>query len=245
VTVPSGLPADALRAAVAAYAASGGLPVTVHALPNDAYLDTVSALLLAGSSQYDLLYLPAGSLARWVRYHALRPFAAPVDRVRFGPWLSPLVFADGLYGLPAQVDPLVLWVRADWLGSGGPPRDWEAFREAALRLNNPPNRYGAALAASEFSAGEDLAALLPGFGGQAVRVEAIRSDAEYAVILDDIPAQRALAFYADLVASGVTPRWDWPRSPPRKCCSTVTPARRPARRRSPRWSLRGFLASMG
>lgn len=199
VVVPRGA-AQALKSAVARYQQTGGPALTVIVLEEDFYGEQVSATLLAGLARYDLVYLDAGALARWVGYHALQPLAIAPDS-GVNPWLGAVTVGGQPYGLPVQPDALVLWYRADLLAQHGlpVPRDWMAMRQAAAALNRPPALYGAAIAGSDQSAGVDFAAVLAGYGARAV------SDA-YQVGFDSPQARDALALYAGLSAADrVTP----------------------------------------
>lgn len=193
VAVPQGAAAQALKAAAASYQQASGVGVRVEVLTSDLYHTQVDAALLAGLDRYDLVYLNAEELARWAGYHALRPLEAPADHADLAPWLPAVTVAGQLYGLPVQPDALVLWYRTDWLAQQGlaVPRDWAAFRQAAVALNAPPDHYGAALAGGDLDAGEDFAAVLAGYGVRAV------SDT-YQVQIDSSTAQQALALYAGL-----------------------------------------------
>lgn len=197
---PEGQAGRALQEAAALYAQASGVEVVVERFAGDAYLKTVSTALLAGSQRFDLVFLPAEDLPRWAAYHALLPLEPP-ENPAVEPWLAPLTIDGSLYGLPAQPDPLVLWYRADLHEQAGlphPPRDWATFRANVQALNAPPERYGAAFAAAAGEAGLDYAALLAGFGGQA-----LGGPPDYAVRLEAPAAQRALAFYAGLLADGL------------------------------------------
>lgn len=192
ILVPKGMEEKALRAAVAAFRESSELRVRVEALGDEFYIDHVAALLLAGSSDYDLVLLPGDSLAYWAGYHALRPFT-PFDDPDQQPWLAALQVEGEQIGLPTQPDVEVLWYRADLFAAAGldAPRAWEDFRAAALALNAPPQVYGAAVAGSGLDAGSELGAVLAGFGARAV-------SADYQVEIDSSAAREALEFYASL-----------------------------------------------
>ncbi len=106
-----------------------------------------------------------------------------------------------LYGVPLQPEVDVLWYRADLLPGAGldAPRTWDDFRSAALKLNQPPEISGVVLAGSGLDAGLAFAAVLAGFGGQAVGPGST-------VRLAEAPALQALDFYAGLrLRDAVTP----------------------------------------
>lgn len=165
--VPRGAAEQALKAAASAYQQETGLRVEAAALGPEAYASQTAAVLLAGLDRYDLVLLPADSLALWAAYHVILPVEPPSDTSGLAPWLPPLEVDGQLYGLPAQPEAEVIWYRADLLASAGlpPPRTWAEFEQAALALNAPPERYGAAIAAGPLDAGSDFAAVLAGFGG--------------------------------------------------------------------------------
>ncbi|HEX9108386.1 MAG TPA: extracellular solute-binding protein, partial [Longimicrobiales bacterium] len=207
---PAGLPVRALASAAQAYARAGGETVQVVALPQDSYIDQVSAALLAGLDRYDLVWLPAESLAKWAGSKTIRPLDAaltPADRADLAPWLGPVTVGGVLYGLPAQPDPLLLWYRADWLAAAGlnaPPRTWQEFDAAARALNAPPERYGAALAGGENDAALDYAAVLAGWSLRPVG--AWGSADPGALAVGETGSREALALYGGWFgAQRVTP----------------------------------------
>lgn len=195
-----GVEESAARSAAEVYAVKRGVQVRVEGFGQEAYLDRASAGLLAGLAEPDLLLLPGDSLVYWAGYHALRPLS-PVEEAELGPWLAALEVKGVLYGVPLQPEVEVLWYRADLLAGAGleAPRTWDEFRAAAMKLNHPPQMYGAALAGSGLDAGTTFAAVLAGFGGQAV-------GSGSTVRLAEAPALQALDFYAGLrLRDGVTP----------------------------------------
>ena len=191
--VPRGTVSQALETALQAYSQAGLGQVRVVVLGEDAYLNQVNAALLAGLDAYDLVYLPADSLAKWAAYHTIVPLTAPPSAADMAPWLPAMQSAGQLFGLPTQPDGDVLWYRADLLQSAGlsVPMDWAAFHTAARALNAPPERYGAAIAAGDMDAGADFNALLVGFGGQAVSPAG-------QVLVNNATGQAALDFYTRL-----------------------------------------------
>lgn len=213
VAVPAGSEAEALNAAAAAYQQESGVRVRVEVSGVDVYQDMLDGILLAGRADYDLVYLPASRLPRWVNYHALLPLSGQAaaassptaDNVQIGlalqSWQMMLTHSNLLYGFPTQPAVEALWYRADLLAAAGlqPPSTWEAFRAAALALTAAPDRYGLALAAGENSPGIEFGAVLAGFGGQLFRP----LDGDLTIVeltLERPEAQQALAFYASLWA---------------------------------------------
>lgn len=202
IAVSNGPQAAALKAAAEVYRESTGQQVVVVALGQDVYYDRVSAVLLAGLDDFDLLYLPVDMLPKWVSYHALRPFTKDngFNTNLLQPWQNWLQIGGDVYGMPAQPALEVLWYRVDWLEEAGlaPPQTWEEFLTAAKALSRPPERFGAVIAAGELEAGADFAAYLGGFGAWAgVEGELLP--------VEQPQAQPALDFYLNLIAAGVVP----------------------------------------
>lgn len=201
VAAPAGSAARALQAAAAVYGETTGERIRVEVIAADSYQDQVSAALLAGLDRYDLVYLPAESLPRWVNYRALRPMNTPADAEELQPWLESTVFDSphgrAWYGLPAQPDPLLLWFRSDILDESetAPPfDDWASFAAAAKRINAPPLLYGAAVAGGEFDAGSEFAAALGGLDAAALDALSKRGEVGAA-------AEQALALLVELSGS--------------------------------------------
>ena len=149
--------ADAAQSAADAYAQSSGLRVEVQTFPADAYGDRVSAALLAGTGEFDLVYLSAESLPKWVDYHTLQPLTLPEDE-NTAPWL-PLVTVEGeAFGVPVEPDVDVLWYRTDVLEAAGISSDVMDSLEIAFSLQVPAG-WPVAVSAGEQDAGLDIAAL--------------------------------------------------------------------------------------
>ncbi len=224
VAAPRGVVSAALEAAAQDYSQAHGEAVRLEVFNSADYAARADAVLLAGLDRYDLVYLPAEELAKWAGYHALQPLdldgGAPGDLAALAPWLPDVTVAGKRYGLPVQPDALVLWYRADLLASAmiPVPRDWPDLRQAAQALNQPPERYGVALVGSDVEAGQDFAAVLAGFGGQAVADQQAVADKQasgdkqavgerYQVEINGPVALRALEFYTalrPLAAPGVS-----------------------------------------
>jgi ABC-type glycerol-3-phosphate transport system substrate-binding protein len=191
VAVPQGEVEQALRSAVAAYAASSGLHVRVMAFSPDGYSDHIAAVLLAGRAEVDLALLSGDALGHWANYHAIRALEVPAAP-GLRPWLDALTLKGSLYGLPAQPQVTVLWYRSDLVPNA--PLSWADFRAAALAASQPPQVYGAALAGSGLDAGAELSALFPGFGAAGL------NDAGQ-LALERPEAVAALEFYAGLFSA--------------------------------------------
>ncbi len=196
VAVPVGVEDQALRGALKVYEASSGLKVRVETLSLDLYADRVANYLLAGRGDYDLIYLPVEQLPRWAAYHAIQPLTLDESaRESLAPWLSQVSIQgernspSTLMGIPTQPSLEVLWYRTDWLQDAGlqPPATWEAFQSAARLLENPPERWGVAVAAGPDGAGYDFAPYLAGFCAPSLTWDC-----------DQDRQRAALMFYLDL-----------------------------------------------
>lgn len=216
VLVPSGNEAAALHEAAVAYQNETGQVVRVETAGADVYGGKMEGLLLAGSSQYDLLYMPASQLPLWISYQAIQPVAELVSpgvlkdneesQEKLRPWLRNLTYFDRIYGFPTQPALEAVWYRADLFQAAGlrAPTTWEAFRAAALALSQPPERYGAALAAGEFDIGFEFGALLAGFGGKVFDEPSGLPDGNFdhfpvvSLTIEQPETQQALAYYAGL-----------------------------------------------
>lgn len=196
VAAPRGWEAAALQAAADAYSTRAGQTIRVVGLGRDEYAGEIAAVLLAGLDRYDLVYLPAESLARWAKYHAIQPVSLGYDP-DLAAWLPAATVDGAVYGLPAQVSIEVLWYRADLFAAAGlpAPATWEEARSAAEALSAPPERYGMALAGGEMDTAAEFAALLAGFGGQAVTPD-------HQVMIASATARAALTWYGGLFAGG-------------------------------------------
>lgn len=166
VAVPAGPLEKALRAAADEYELASGVRVQVVATAADFYDSHVTAYLLAGRSDYDLVYLSADQLPRWAAYHALQPLVLdPTLAADLAPWLAQVTAGGEVMGYPTQADAELLWYRADLFELAGlqPPGTWEAFHQAALRLDQPGQVRALALTAGAAEAAAAFAPYLAGF----------------------------------------------------------------------------------
>lgn len=156
LAAPAGATADAAQSAADAYAQATGLRIHVQTFPGDAYLDHIFAVLLAGTGEFDLVYLSAESLPKWADYHTLQPLNLPVNE-NIAPWLPLLTVEGEVFGVPVDPDVDVLWYRADLLDASGVliPTRWDEVLAISQTVNLP-----FVLAGGEMDAGRDLVAVM-------------------------------------------------------------------------------------
>lgn len=159
LAAPAGATADAAQAAADAYAQATGLRVGVQTFSDDSYLDHIFAALLAGSGEFDLVYLSAESLPKWADYHTLQPLTLPGDE-NTAPWLSLVTVEGEVFGEPVEPDVDVLWYRTDVFEAAGlpSPADTNSWDEALTLVTS--TGLPLAVSAGELDAGRDLAAVL-------------------------------------------------------------------------------------
>ncbi len=102
-----------------------------------------------------------------------------------------------VYGLPWATGCQILFYRADLFeeaGIAGPPQTWKEFVKIALKLNNPPERYGAFTHAGRQGdyITQDFFPILWAFGGELWDPEAWKAEG----ILNSTSNILALKFYA-------------------------------------------------
>lgn len=167
LAAPAGATADAAQSVADAYTQATGLRVGVVTFPGDSYGDRVSAALLAGTEEFDLVYLSAESLPKWVDYNMIRSLHLwPEVGENNSAWVKLMEVTRGegsaTYGVPVDPDVDVLWYRGDLLEAAGipVPGDWEALTTAVEALDLEPGTWPMAVSAGDLDAGRDLAALL-------------------------------------------------------------------------------------
>jgi ABC-type glycerol-3-phosphate transport system substrate-binding protein len=111
------------------------------------------------------------------------------------PGLDYLSVDGKIYGYPSEGDTAWLFYREDLLEAAGleVPGTWDQFLEAAIKLNNPPEIYGAVIGARRDEAGWDFMHYFYGFGGQVVDSQT------WEVKFSNEVGVKALQFYGDLL----------------------------------------------
>ncbi len=169
--------------------------------------DMTTASCLAGDDAFDLVYMDVTWTAKLAAAGWLRPLdgdVPPAEREGFLPGTIAVGSWRGrLYRLPVRTDLGLLFERSDWLSEAGipSPRTFDDLREAAKRLQSPPDRFGFVWQGRQY---EGLVCtfleVLTGHGGTWVDVET------GAVGLDRPEAVAALEFLrACREEGGITP----------------------------------------
>jgi multiple sugar transport system substrate-binding protein len=193
------------------YMQETGCEVIIEEIAREAYYDKLTTTILAGSSDYDVMYASSDWLPEWIEAEGLEPlnaFFEDPDIVAdyfsleaLSPTVDTLTFDGQVYGFPSEGDTAWLFYRKDLLDAAGieVPTTWDEFLSAAIALNNPPDIYGAVMGARTDEAMWDFQHYLFGFGGGIL-------DENYNVIVNDETGVKALEFYAGLLNEyGVVP----------------------------------------
>jgi multiple sugar transport system substrate-binding protein len=187
-----------------------GCNVIIEEFARETYSDELTTVLLAGGTDYDVMYASSDWLPGWIEAGSLEPLntyfenddvvSPDFDLANLSPSIESLSFLRMVYGFPSEGDTAWLFYRKDLLEEAGleVPQTWEQYLEAARILNNPPERYGAVIGAKPDEAIWDFMHYLYGFGGEVL-------DADYNVIVNDEAAVEALTFYTGLIEEGLVP----------------------------------------
>jgi multiple sugar transport system substrate-binding protein len=202
---------DNLVKTAAVYTEETGCEVIIEEIAREAYYDKLTTTILAGSSDYDVMYASSDWLPEWIQAEGLQPlnpyFEDPelvadyFSLDALSPTVDTLTFDGQVYGFPSEGDTAWLFYRKDLLEEAGleVPQTWDEFLAAALALNNPPERYGTVIGARTDEAVWDFQHYLFGFGGAIL-------DENYNVVVNDDTGVAALEFYAGLLNEyGVVP----------------------------------------
>lgn len=195
----------------AVYMEETGCEVIIEEIAREAYYDKLTTTILAGSSDYDVMYASSDWLPEWIQAEGLQPlnsyFEDPdlaadyFSLEALSPTVDTLTFDGQVYGFPSEGDTAWLFYRKDLLDEAGldVPETWDEFLEAAIALNNPSDRYGAVMGARTDEAVWDFQHYLFGFGGSIL-------DDDYNVMVNNETGVQALEFYAGLLNEhGVVP----------------------------------------
>lgn len=188
-----------------------GCEVIIEEIAREAYYEKLTTTLLAGGSDYDVLYASSDWLPEWIQadtLQALNPYFEDPEIVAdyfsldaLSPTVEVLTFDGSVYGFPSEGDTAWLFYRKDLLEAAGleVPQTWDDFLAAALALNNPPEVYGTVIGAKPDEAVWDFQHYLFSMGGGIL-------DENYNVIANDAIGVAALEFYAGLLNEhGVVP----------------------------------------
>jgi ABC-type glycerol-3-phosphate transport system substrate-binding protein len=200
----SGPEHDNLVKVAAEYEKATGNKVIVEEIARESYYDKLTTTFVGGGSDYDAAYVMDQWIPGWVKANALKEITSFVgdpkvaspdtDLKNFGAASDFFTIDSKLYALPSEGDTAWLWYRKDLLEEKGikVPETWDEYREAAIKLNNPPKVYGTVIGAKPDEAWWDFQYYLFGMGGDVL-------DANKTPILNNEAGVKALTFYTDLL----------------------------------------------
>ncbi len=184
------------------YMEATGCEVIIEEIAREAYFNKLTTTLLAGGSDYDVMYAMTDNIPEWVAAETLQPLdvffndSNVVGDIFSLENLSPTIdtlSVDGVpAGFPSEGDTAWLFYRKDLLEAAGleVPQTWDEFLTAAQTLRTD-DVYGAVIGAKPDEAVWDFMHYLFGFGGGIL-------DENYNVIVNNEAGVAALSFYAGL-----------------------------------------------
>ncbi|MFQ5812471.1 MAG: ABC transporter substrate-binding protein [Anaerolineae bacterium] len=205
VSIWSGPEHDNMVKVAKAYEEETGNQVIVEEIAREALREKTTTVLVSGSGDYDVSYVSGDWIPEFVIADTLADFdqfindpnvADPnLDLAAKQPGLDYLSVNGKIYGYPSEGDTAWLFYREDLLQAAGldVPQTWDQYLEAATKLNNPPEIYGAVIGASRSEAGWDFMHYFYGFGGEVVDTQTWEAKFNNEV------GVKALEFYGDLL----------------------------------------------
>ena len=209
VAIWSGPEHDNLVKVAADYETATGNKVIVEEIARESYYEKLTTTFVGGGSDYDAAYIMSDWPPAWIKAEALQDMnqyfenkdiiSADFNLDNLMPTANAFLHDGKIYAFPSEGDTAWLWYRKDLLEAKGiaVPETWEDFLAAAEALNNPPEMYGAVIAAKPDEAWWDFGYYLFGLGGDVL-------DENNKVIVNNEAGLNALTYYADLKAKGVT-----------------------------------------
>ena len=194
-----------------AYMDETGCEVIIEEIAREAYYEKLTTTLLAGGSDYDVLYASSDWMPEWIQADTLQALNSYFEDPEIvadyfsldalSPTVDVLTFDGSVYGFPSEGDTAWLFYRKDLLEAAGleVPQTWDDFLAAAIALNNPPELYGTVIGAKPDEAVWDFQHYLFSMGGGIL-------DENHNVIANNETGVAALEFYAGLLNEyGVVP----------------------------------------
>ncbi|MFC1960734.1 ABC transporter substrate-binding protein [Chloroflexota bacterium] len=184
------------------YMDATGCEVIIEEIAREAYYDKLTTTLLAGGTDYDVMYTMTDWIPEWVGAETLQPLdelfndEAIVGEIFSLENISPTIdtlSVDGVpYGFPSEGDTAWMFYRKDLLAEAGldVPQTWDEFLAAAQAMHTD-EVYGAVIGAKPDEAVWDFMHYLFAFGGGIL-------DEDNNVIVNSEEAVAALTFYAGL-----------------------------------------------
>lgn len=200
----SGPEHDNLVKVAAEYEKLTGNKVVVEEIARESYYDKLTTTFIGGGKDYDAAYVMDQWVPGWVQAEGLKDLDTFIndpnvamegfDLSVFGAATGFFTIDGKLYALPSEGDTAWLWYRTDLFEEKGlkVPETWDEFLDAAVKLNNQPEMYGAVIGAKPDEAWWDFMYYLFGMGGDVL-------DENNAVIINNEKGVEALTFYANLL----------------------------------------------
>lgn len=222
VLIRTGTESSALRKLAQPFQAKTGIKVEFVELGRDNYFTALGTQLFAGSSAFDVLFMPNTSIAQFASVHAILPLDPFIDNPAdtdveafdLADFLALYRYKGAIYALPTDISTHFLYYRSDLIRE--PPETWDEFYDIAQRFTrsssaDSPTRWGAAMpAVVPEERSKIFASLLWSFGGDVVRSDngQVQFDSELSV--------RAGEYLVRLVKNQVVPddllSWDFART---------------------------------
>jgi len=147
-----------------------GVTVEMQFIPYDQG-PTVYNTMIQGDNLPDLGYVFMGMIPEFAERGVLEPIDPYMTFEAREAWLEvPLraaKYKNKQYGIPLAAANRTLYVRKDWMTAAGleTPNTWEAVRNLAAGLSDPPNRYGFCIGAGrQKHLMQEQIAMMWGFG---------------------------------------------------------------------------------
>ncbi len=196
---------DNLVKTAQAYQQKTGQEIVIEEIPRESLRDKVTAALMAGAPDYDVMYIAAQWVPEFVAADALADFDPFINDPKVvgpdykledkQPGVSIFTVDGKIYGFPSEGDTAWLFYREDLLNQAGlkVPETWDEYLQVAQKLNNQPEIYGTVIGASRSEAMFDFTHYLFGSGGTILDPKTMQ------VTLNDEKGVAALQYYVDLL----------------------------------------------
>ena len=209
VAMWSGPEYDNLVNTAAEFEQATGHTVVIREIAREAYRDVITTRLLAGSPEFDVVYVDSSWVPAYVQAGVLEPLdgfieardpdVSPLRLEELEPALDYLRVDGMIYGFPSEGDTVFFFYRTDLLEEAGldVPQTWDEFLDAAITLtvdetgDGRTDRYGAVIGARTDEASWDFMHYFFGFGCDII-------DENYNPIVNNECGVEALEFYAGL-----------------------------------------------
>ncbi len=211
VGIWSGPEHDNLVKVAAEYEKQTGNKIVIEEIAREALQEKITAVLLAGGSDYDAVYISGDWIPGLVAAEGLQPLNPFIDNKAVAdsglnlrdkqPGLDYASINGKIYGFPSEGDTAWFWYREDLLKAKGiaVPTTWDEVYEAAKKLNDPSNVYGIVIGAKRDEAAWDFMHYFYSFGAEVWDAQNKK------VIFNNEAGLKAMNFYARLMKEKLTP----------------------------------------